>query len=86
MDWIKKFENEFGLNSKNKKKDKILKIIIGESSYKQELNGTEFKVNSKKPPFKDFECISFLVNDWIKVQDSLEMMFNLLFKSWQVHV
>ena len=61
---------------------KEIKVIIGEQPYKQSLNGISFAVDGTKsivPIYKTTGNISFLVSDWIKVQDSLEMIFNLLF-------
>lgn len=59
---------------------KKCKIILGQSAYKQKLGDTELKVLPKHQTihYKNFSEIAFLVSDWIKVQDSLEMIFNLL--------
>ncbi|WP_156309912.1 hypothetical protein [Vibrio nereis] len=59
-----------------------VKIIVGQEPYKQALAGINFSVECKKskvPLYQDIGNIAFLVNEWIKVQDSLEMIFNLLF-------
>jgi hypothetical protein len=59
-----------------------IKVIIGEQPYKQCLNGIRFAVDgslSTIPIYQKTKNISFLVSNWIKVQDSLEMIFNLLF-------
>ncbi|MCO1604613.1 hypothetical protein [Desulfosporosinus nitroreducens] len=77
--WVNEFEKKF--NIKVNYADNVVRIIIGEAPYKQKLNGIDFKVFSKKNPFRDFRYIAFLVKDWIKVQDSLEMIFNMLFNS-----
>lgn len=82
--WEKEFEIEFGdLFKQNNKEDnnkEDLKIIIGQSPYKQKINGKEFKVSSCKNPYCELgETVAFFVTDWIKIQDSLEMIFNLLF-------
>lgn len=76
--WVKEFEDQFDISNNN---ENTIKIIIGQSPYKQKLNKIQFKVSSTKAPFKYFRYIAFLVTDWIKVQDSLEMIFNLLFAS-----
>ncbi|QGM30156.1 hypothetical protein GI482_07100 [Bacillus sp. N3536] len=57
-----------------------LKIIIGQSPYKQKLGSIPLKVSVNRtvnPVYNNFSEVAFLVNDWIKVQDSLEMIFNL---------
>src|ERR1017187_2354858 len=59
-----------------------LKVIIGEQPYKQSLNNIPFAVDgttSNISIYQKTKNISFLVSDWIKVQDSLEMIFNLMF-------
>lgn len=67
------------INSTEDQKKKC-KIILGQSAYKQRLGNKELKVLPKhrNSSYKKFSEIAFLVNDWIKVQDSLEMIFNLL--------
>lgn len=60
----------------------VLRIIIGQQPYKQQLNNINFSVNpttSSVTLYQQLNNIAFLVNDWIKIQDSLEMVFNLLF-------
>lgn len=59
-----------------------IKIIIGLKPYKQKLNNISFAVNitsSDVSIYQNIGNIAFFVNNWIKVQDSLEMVFNLLF-------
>lgn len=59
-----------------------MKILIGEQPYKQSLNSIEFAVDGKCSSveiYKETENVAFLVSEWIKVQDSLEMIFNLMF-------
>lgn len=58
-----------------------LKFIIGQSPYKQKLGSKPLKVSvnaTTNPVYNNFSEVAFLVNDWVKVQDSLEMIFNLL--------
>lgn len=75
----KKFEEEFKNLLKNKSQNE-LKIIIGQEPYKQSLNNIEFKVTNESCPYDKLgKEVAFLVKDWIKIQDSLEMIFNLLF-------
>ena len=61
-----------------------IKIILGQEPYKQSLNSTIFNVvptESSVTIYNNLNNISFLVSEWIKIQDSLEMIFNLLFGS-----
>jgi len=61
-----------------------IKIIIGQEPYKQSLNNITFNVvpiKSRVAIYNDLNNIAFLVSEWIKIQDSLEMIFNLLFGS-----
>lgn len=77
--WEKSFKKEFQDLLKPKSTEE-LKIIIGQEPYKQQLNGINFKVSSSKKPYYSLEnTVAFFVTDWIKIQDSLEMVFNLLF-------
>ena len=77
--WVNNFENEFcGLLKDGNTKE--LKIIIGQEPYKQGLKGKDFKVNTSKYPYcRIGNNVAFFVRDWIKIQDSLEMIFNLIF-------
>jgi len=62
--------------------DSSVKVIIGEQPYKQSLNQIPFLVDGTSSNISIYQTtgnISFLVSDWVKVQDSLEMIFNLLF-------
>lgn len=78
-EWEKSFEDTFKLKNEDTNE---LKIIIGQEPYKCELNGIKFKVSSSICPYNYLGySVSFLVTDWIKIQDSLEMVFNLLFKN-----
>lgn len=77
--WKSEFEGEFKSLLKPKDNSK-LRIIIGEKPYKQKLNNIGFKVVSNNSPYNQLgNYVGFFVSDWIKVQDSLEMIFNLLF-------
>lgn len=61
---------------------KSVKVVIGEQPYKQSLNNIEFVVNASGSSIEIYSSIghvAFLVSDWIKIQDSLEMTFNLIF-------
>lgn len=78
-EWEKSFEDTFKLKNEDTNE---LKVIIGQEPYKCELNGIKFKVSSSIYPYNYLgDSVSFLVTDWIKIQDSLEMVFNLLFKN-----
>lgn len=87
--WIKNFES-FLLkplneevkeeNLKLNKNKNELKIILGQEPYKQKFGGISLKVDSKLSPYKELnKTIAFFTTKWIKIQDSLEMIFNLLF-------
>lgn len=57
-----------------------LKIIVGVCAYKQNLGTIPLKVSAVapiNPIYTPFDEVAFLVTDWVKVQDSLEMIFNL---------
>lgn len=80
---LNKFAKKFPLRTDVKE---TTKVIIGQQPYLQSLNqtafavrGDEIKMKSKVALYRDTESISFLVTDWVKVQDSLEMLFNLMF-------
>ncbi|MGG3926522.1 hypothetical protein ABET51_11045 [Metabacillus fastidiosus] len=74
--WIDKFNKMFDIKKDNKK---MFKVIIGQQPYMQKLGNVTFKVKYDKNIYKDFGNVAFFVSEWIKVQDSLEMIFNLLF-------
>ncbi|MGY3806290.1 hypothetical protein ACWNG8_03970 [Aeromonas veronii] len=86
MNWITSFENEFDIISGNETIPYL--IIEGECRYLQALGGIRFAFSAKKyksffnrngcTVYDNFDVVSFLVTNWIKVQDSLEMLFNLL--------
>lgn len=82
FDWEQNFESEFNLN--NRKNDDY-KLIIGLKPYFQYLNKKPLAVHPTKKSYNSiyddfkFKSIAFLVTDWIKIQDSLEMIFNLIF-------
>lgn len=78
-EWEKAFENTFNLRLRPKNTEE-LKIIIGQEPYKQQLNGKKFSVESNIKPYDTLgNIVAFFVTDWIKIQDSLEMICNLLF-------
>lgn len=78
--WKSGFESEFNIqpNTNNQ-----LLIIEGQQPYKQTLNSNNSLCVTIPQPlnnsfYSGFDHIAFLVSDWIKIQDSLEMIFNLL--------
>lgn len=87
--WIKDFEsflltplnkNVKDTNLKLNKNKNDLKIILAQEPYKQKLGGISLKVESNLYPYTDLNgTIAFFTTRWIKIQDSLEMVFNLLF-------
>ncbi len=59
------------------------KLIIGIRPYKQKLGKKELAVDIKNTSlqttlYNSFDKAAFLVRDWVKIQSSLEMIFNLL--------
>ena len=79
LDWVYNFEKEFEINILEKEVPYI--VIEGIEPYKQSLNSKLFKVNSRGLYSYGISEIAFLVNCWAKIQDSLEMIFNLLCQS-----
>jgi len=89
MDWINDFENEFNIHAQSDE----FKLIIGIRPYKQKLGNKKLAVDLRNTILQNtlyngFDKVAFLVRDWIKIQSSLEMMFNLLsgssFKSLKI--
>ena len=87
MSWVKDFEEKFMIPNHNK--DCPYLIIEGEQPYLQKINNNNIAVviddhikkffkKAKCEFYNNFDVVAFLVNDWIKIQDSLEMIFNLL--------
>jgi hypothetical protein len=86
MDWIDSFEKIFSIIETDRNSPYL--IIEGECRYVQKLNGVGFAVlvgqnqqffnQQNCNVYDNFDVISFIVNSWIKIQDSLEMIFNLL--------
>lgn len=80
MDWIDDFENEFNIHAQSDE----FKLIIGIRPYKQKLGNKKLAVDIttnttfQNTLYNGFNEISFLVRDWVKIQASLEMIFNLL--------
>lgn len=77
MKWVDDFEREFKIKYSDKES---YNIIIGEAPYKQKLI-KDFKAqyNYAKPEiYRSIGHVAFFVTDWIKIQDSLEMIFNIL--------
>ena len=88
--WINDFEIFLKSLNENSKEEKVelkinknkteLKIILGQEPYKQKFREISLKVDSNLSPYKELnETIAFFTTEWIKIQDSLEMIFNLLF-------
>ena len=78
-DWENKFEEIFELKDSDTSE---LKVIIGQQPYKIKLNDVKFEVSHFIYPYNKLgNSVAFLVTNWIKIQDSLEMIFNLLFKN-----
>ena len=89
--WIENFEKfllkplneefkEKNLNLKINKNKTELKIILGQEPYKQELGGISLEAVSTLSPYIELNnTIAFFTTKWIKIQHSLEMIFNLLF-------
>lgn len=81
--WIDSFEETF--KDKIKKPDtNSLKIIIGQCPYKLSLETPKgkknLKVKNERYPYSDIDkTTAAFVTDWMKIQDTLEMMGNLLF-------
>lgn len=58
------------------------KIIVGQRPYMQRVGDIELEVSSCSSSvevYRQIGHIPFLVSEWIKVPDSLEMLFNVLF-------
>ncbi len=77
VNWVSNFEEKFKIQSIN---DNSFKIIIGEAPYKQRLGKTPLKQYCISNFYNNFYYVSFVVNQWIKITDSLEAIFNLLFQ------
>lgn len=76
-EWIEDFEKRFNISIH---KD-TYKMIIGKQPYLQKIGNKEIRVDitgTSIKYYKFFNTAAFVVNDWVKVQDSLEMIFNLL--------
>lgn len=77
--WEKDFEEILKLKNSDSNE---LKVIIGQQPYKIKLKDVNFEVSSFIYPYNKLgNSVAFLVTNWIKIQDSLEMVFNLLFKN-----
>lgn len=79
MTWINDFENEFNIHAQSDE----FKLIIGIRPYKQKLGNKKLAVDLRNTILQNtlyngFDKVAFLVSDWIKIQSSLEMIFNLL--------
>ncbi|GJQ61092.1 MAG: hypothetical protein SCALA702_01450 [Melioribacteraceae bacterium] len=87
MNWTTEFENFFCILPLDESAPYL--IIEGEQPYRQILNdkrlAVEIDENLKNylqqnscDVYDEFDSVAFLVRDWIKIQDSLEMLFNLM--------
>lgn len=65
-----------------------VKTIVGQQPYKQRLGEMPLAVDGTESAVEIYRRtgnIPFLVANWIKVPDSLEMLFNLLFgQTWSL--
>lgn len=86
--WVADFETEFKIKTKRENINKFF-IIEGLKPYKQSLGGKVFMVNVPSQSLIKslinsryityaYKEVAFLVDDWVKIQDSLEMCFNLM--------
>lgn len=80
--WVADFETEFKIKRKNRNE---FLIIEGQKPYKQSLGGNVFMVNVPSHSLINsryitygYKEVAFLVDGWVKIQDSLEMCFNLM--------
>lgn len=80
--WVAQFEARFNVTSY--KNDTFL-IIEGAEPYRQSLNNNQLMVSvpvniqgNLCSHYIKYTEVAFLVTQWVKVQDSLEMIFNLL--------
>ncbi|MFT8872854.1 MAG: hypothetical protein ABF868_11260 [Sporolactobacillus sp.] len=69
-DWIHDFEASFNIQCKNQNR-----MIIGERPYKQRIGSYDLKLQ------RGNMNIAFLTTEWIKITDTLEALFSLLFYS-----
>jgi len=79
MAWIDDFEDEFNIHAQSDE----FKLIIGIRPYKQKLGNKKLAVDItntflQNTLYNGFDKVAFLVRDWVKIQSSLEMIFNLL--------
>jgi hypothetical protein len=80
MTWINDFENKFNIHAQSDE----FKLIIGIRPYKQKLGNKKLAIDIttnttlQNTLYNGFNEIAFLVRDWVKIQSSLEMIFNLL--------
>ena len=88
MCWEENFNKKFSITSHL---DDDFRIIIGQRAYKQKLNDIPLRVDvdvdstlqniyfeTNIKTIWNFKQVAFLVNDFVKIQDSLEMIFNIL--------
>ena len=86
LEWIEGFENEFSIERTEESQPFL--IIEGECKYLQRVGETNLALDVEDGArifdqyncnvYEGFDVVSFLVKDWIKIQDSLEMLFNLI--------
>lgn len=71
---------EYNLEWKQSEENEI-KIILGLAPYKQKVGDSLLRVDVPNDSYYGFTEVAFFVNKWMKVQDSLEMIFNLFFEA-----
>ncbi len=86
LGWVEQFEIEFSI--KKIEENQPFLIIEGECRYLQAVGGKALAIEVAEvkqffnqngcTAYDEFDVVSFLVKDWIKIQDSLEMLFNLV--------
>ncbi|MCC3859404.1 hypothetical protein IB289_23950 [Vibrio parahaemolyticus] len=77
--WVSEFESTFSISPLEEHAPYA--FIEGECRYLQSLGSIELVVkvpHSECGLYSEFSEVAFLVNQWVKIQDSLEMLFNLL--------
>ena len=77
--WEEDFEKNFKIKPDNN--EKKFRLIIGQAPYKQLVGHIPLRVDVASKGFYSFagiKQVAFLVNKWIKMQDSFEMIFNML--------
>lgn len=86
--WAESFEIDFNIGAHNENTNSHYFLIEGECRYLQKLGDCNLAIECAHhreyfnrhncSVYNNIDAIAFLVTDWIKIQDSLEMIFNLL--------